>query len=507
MVFKSLKVRIAGTIFFLIFLSILIGNVVVGIFWQKGMVRSEVDHAKNILELIWKGTNPENYSDSGIVSAMLKNTCSFTGSACAGAYYYIDSKHYVSVGREITSEIKSFAKTTMFSMQPLEKMEGEMWGALFFGGRTVFIGQPVKVDRGYGAVVMILKLEPVYKKLREDLDVVLVYLLVNSLFLFVVGFFRMVKLFIKPIERMVDISELYQVNEEVSFGGGSEQGELAKLALALNNMLRRIDSDKNKLQSNILSLENANQRLVEAQKEMLRAEKLASVGRLSAGLAHEIGNPIGIVQGYLELLAQNDLSYEERSQFMERAGAELERVNRLIRQLLDFARTSSTAMRGVEVRIILEELVQVLFLTGNDEKIDISFKGKDNGFKVVGDENSIKQVFLNLLLNAIDGIGDMKTRSGGKIVISIRRSKESKTGESMIEVIIKDNGAGIEENILETIFDPFVTTKEPGKGTGLGLFVSHSIIDAHNGRIWIESELNEGTTAHIILPEYKSDKS
>ena len=507
MISKSLKVRIAGTIFFLIFLAILVGNVVVVIFWQKGVVRSEVDHAKNIMGLIWESPGGIKDPHSAMMTAQLTDTCRFIGSGCAGVLYYNGKDRHVSTGMEITSEIINFARTALLSRQPLVTVDRGKWGALFFGGRTVLIAQPVKIDNRYGAVVVALKLEPVYKKLREDRNTVLVYLFVNSLILFVVGFFRMVKLFVKPIERMVDISELYQTNEGVSFGGGSEQGELAKLALALNNMLRRIDSDKKKLQSNIVSLENANQKLLDTQKEMLRAEKLASVGRLSAGLAHEIGNPIGIVQGYIELLGRNDLTPEERLQFENRACSELDRVNRLIRQLLDFARTTTTAMAEVEIRTVLEELLQVLFFKENDGKIKFSLMGENDGFRVVGDENSIKQVFLNLLLNAVDGIDDNAQNHEGKIEIAIHRIADNESEKNMIETVIRDNGTGIEQNMLETIFDPFVTTKEPGKGTGLGLFVSHSIIEAHNGRIWVESEPGKGTSVHVILPEYEPGKT
>ncbi len=110
--------------------------------------------------------------------------------------------------------------------------------------------------------------------------------------------------------------------------------------MALNTMLMRIESDKKALNDSIASLEQTNEELIRTQKEMVRAEKLASVGRLSAGLAHEIGNPIGIVQGYIELLQQDGVSAEEKVQFAERALSELDRINRLIRQLLNYAGSS-----------------------------------------------------------------------------------------------------------------------------------------------------------------------
>ena len=133
------------------------------------------------------------------------------------------------------------------------------------------------------------------------------------------------------------------------FAAGRDSTEFGRLNMALNNMLMRIEKDKGTLRETIDSLEEANEELRKAHQEMVRTEKLASVGRLSAGLAHEIGNPIGIIQGYIDLLRQDSLRPEERSQFSQRALAELDRINRLIRQLLNYAGTSSRAFENVEV--------------------------------------------------------------------------------------------------------------------------------------------------------------
>ena len=502
MILKSLKVRIAGTIFLLIFLAILIGNVVVVIFWQKGIIRSEVDHAQKIMGLVWGGSRAMEEPDSDLLREGVKDTCTFTGSGCDGVYYYDGVHPNASIGSGITNEMKNFARTTVLSRRPLVRVSGDAWGALFFGGKTVLIGQPVKSEGEYGAVVMALKLDPIYKTLREDRNIVLVYLLVNSLLLFVVGFFRMVKLFIKPIERMVDISEKYQLNEEVLFGGGSEQGELAKLALALNNMLRRIESDKKKLQGNIVSLENANQQLVDTQKEMIRTEKLASVGRLSAGLAHEIGNPVGIVQGYVELLSQPDITVEERRQFQERALSELNRVNKLIRQLLDFARKNSEESTVINLKALIDEIGQLASFKKSDK---ITFRNEiGEAIYIRGEADGIRQVFMNCILNAVDAIKvAKKVDKRGIIRVSAIEKDiiEQEVVKRFILAKIEDNGAGIEEEVLDTMFDPFVTTKELGKGTGLGLFVSHQIVEASGGKIWAESECGSGTTINILLPK------
>ena len=126
------------------------------------------------------------------------------------------------------------------------------------------------------------------------------------------------------------MSESYHDSDALFFSGEQKRSEFGQLSMALNGMLYRIESDREKLRQTVTSLEAANATLVKTQKEMIRTEKIASVGRLSAGLAHEIGNPIGIVQGYVELLQQADLDPADKQQFAQRALSELDRINKLI---------------------------------------------------------------------------------------------------------------------------------------------------------------------------------
>jgi len=278
--------------------------------------------------------------------------------------------------------------------------------------------------------------------------------------------------------------------------GGSEFG---RLSMALNRMTRRIDADRQRLRETVESLEAANAQLQKTQQEMIRAEKLASVGRLSAGLAHEIGNPIGIIQGYLELLRRENLSPEDRKEFSERATRELERINRLIRQLLDFARTAPPGKHRIGINPLLDDVVDMVSKRKHMENIHfrLSLEAKDD--TVVANEEGLQQVFLNCLLNAVDAIAEKTDDGPGEITVTTL-NRDSDDSRPEVVISIRDNGPGIEASDLNNIFDPFFTTKEPGRGTGLGLSVSHAIVEAVGGRISARSEEGKGAEIVVALP-------
>jgi two-component system NtrC family sensor kinase len=219
-----------------------------------------------------------------------------------------------------------------------------------------------------------------------------------------------------------------------------------------------------------------------AQQEIIKAEKLASVGRLAAGIAHEIGNPIGIVFGYLDLLKQDDLNEAEKDDFLKRIEIEVQRINSIIRQLLDLARTKEIKPRPMALHPVIEDIVKVMAVQPLTADIDIrATLGADKDM-VWGNEDQLRQVFLNLLLNAADAIRSGPDPASGAIVVSTA-NVDKEGGSPSIDITVSDNGPGIDAQQLGNIFDPFYTTKEPGKGTGLGLAVSYMIIDGLGGRI------------------------
>jgi two-component system NtrC family sensor kinase len=215
------------------------------------------------------------------------------------------------------------------------------------------------------------------------------------------------------------------------------------------------------------------------------------VGRLTSGIAHEIGNPIGIVLGYLDLLKQTDLTPDERDDFIARSEKEITRINHIIRQLLDMSRSSvgeskpdvrsPTAQRldfGARYQPAADAIVFETHLNATD---DIVF----------ADPDRLRQVFLNILLNAVDAVSaDTCTESRIKMITECAKDDGDMSGDhtgGFIKVTIQDSGPGIQPSNLPHVFDPFFTTKPPGKGTGLGLSVSFMIVEKLGGHIAVSS--------------------
>ena len=263
-------------------------------------------------------------------------------------------------------------------------------------------------------------------------------------------------------------------------------------------MLRQIDQDRLTLQDTVTSLEQANERLKETRQEMVRAEKLASVGRLAAGLAHEIGNPLGVVLGYLELLRSDPLPANEKEIFIRRSTEELGRINLLVRQLLDFSRAGGKQEEEIHVHVLVPELLH--FFSAQKETGMMRFRQQLDAERdrVLGNTEGLRQVLMNCLLNSVDSIQEGKIEQGEVRIATENRLRD--TGEFLLCIQVRDNGIGIPEEQHENIFDPFFTTKEPGRGTGLGLSVAHTIIENMGGAISAANNPDAGITVSIELP-------
>lgn len=355
-----------------------------------------------------------------------------------------------------------------------------------------------------GAGSLTLPLTGVNEILRQTQYVLLIYIFVNSIVFTFIGFYLMSRVVVKPLHRLVKRAEEYQDDDEMFFLPENQDSEFNKLSKALNRMLGHLAEDKEKLRTAVVSLEKANLDLKQAQKDIIRAEKLASVGRLSAGIAHEIGNPIGIIIGYLELLKNDDISNEDKKEFLLRAETEIKRIDTTIRQLLDFSRASSEDVYEVSVHEIIEDTIGASRFHPRMSDIDLDLKLSAGNDRVMADPNQLRQIFLNIIINAADAILSAENVSRGKISISTEVRKNSRDGSSeggdVLKIDYIDNGPGIPKADIENIFDPFFTTKGSGKGTGLGLYVCFMIVEGMGGRIGATSQEGEGTTITVYLP-------
>jgi two-component system, NtrC family, sensor kinase len=319
-------------------------------------------------------------------------------------------------------------------------------------------------------------LVPVYETLRNSQKVILLYIFLDTLVLVMVGLVLLSRIVVKPIHQLLRLTAGYKEGDEVPAVEGGSTNEIGELSRSLHNMLRRLDENKKELRDHIASLEKANEELRHAQDEIIRSEKLASVGRLAAGIAHEIGNPIGIILGYLDLLRSRGHWGGGERDFLARIESEITRVNQIIKDLLDFSRPSSGELVRTHVHEALQNTVSILAPQPMMESIQSRIELTAPDDVVLADPNRLQQVFLNILLNSADALADEEKR-GKEKTLTIR----SENSGEHIRIAFIDSGPGIAQNELAHIFDPFFTTKEPGRGTGLGLSVCYRIVESLGG--------------------------
>ncbi len=221
-----------------------------------------------------------------------------------------------------------------------------------------------------------------------------------------------------------------------------------------------------------------------------RSERLASLGRLAAGVAHEIRNPLSSIRGFAQYFLKRFKGQEEEQSYAAVMVQEVDRLNRVITELLDFARPKVPQRESHLLPEIIDYTLQLL----NDElkkrRIEVEKYYEANLPRALVDRDQLSQAFLNLLLNSIESMDQ-----GGKIRLTLKKGISPKT----VEVIIEDSGRGIPEEDLEKVFEPFFSTKR--KGTGLGLAIVHQIIESHGGEIRVKSALGKGTAFSIIFGE------
>ena len=284
--------------------------------------------------------------------------------------------------------------------------------------------------------------------------------------------------------------DLERVTKKIARGDFSEaitvkgQDEVASLAGSFNQMEQRLDHA-------MTSLDEIIKKLQEKQAQLVEAEKLASLGKLAAGIAHEINNPLTSVLTFSNLMLEQCPPGDPRHDKLKLMARETERARNIVRQLLNFGRESAIRPVKININQPVTEIAESLVAQEAFKGIDLNLALADGLPEVYADPAQFGQVVLNILLNAIHAI-----TPPGRIGVTTRRDGSS------IEVVFSDTGQGIPEEHLHKIFDPFFTTKDATRGTGLGLAVSYGIIKKHGGDIAVESIVGKGTTFTVRLPVY-----
>jgi two-component system NtrC family sensor kinase len=313
---------------------------------------------------------------------------------------------------------------------------------------------------------------------------------------------RLIYLPLKDLESGVEKLASGRRDPNIPVRSDDEFGHVASsfnaMAKALNDSRRELEELVQTLE---LKIEERTQELRVAEAEIARGEKLASVGVLAAGIAHELNNPLTGVLTFTSLLRRKMPDGSEDAEDLDLVIRETRRCAAIIKRLLDFAREKVPVKGWFDLNQVIEETIRFTDRPASLRQIEITADLDPGLPQVWGDADLIKQIVLNLLVNAqqaIEAQGSIRVAS--RPYMAKAPAKPGVEALPMVEIVVKDNGCGIPEANLQRIFDPFFTSKEVGKGTGLGLSVSYGIVKAHGGRINVESVVGEGSTFHILLP-------
>ena len=281
--------------------------------------------------------------------------------------------------------------------------------------------------------------------------------------------------------------------------------EFGSLARSSNTMMAALKKSRQELEGWVQTLEHKvkerTQELYLAEAEVARGEKLASIGQLAAGIAHELNNPLTGVLTFTSLLRKKMPDQSQDAEDLDLVIRETKRCASIIRRLLDFSREKVPEKKRANLNHLVEDTVRFVERSAALQQIEITTDLDPDLPEILADSDLIKQVIMNILVNAKQAIEE-----NGSIRVQTHLHNGRKMPESgnqripAVEISIRDTGCGIPEANLQRIFDPFFTSKEVGKGTGLGLSVSYGIVKSHGGEIKVESTVGEGTTFRIYLP-------
>jgi len=363
-------------------------------------------------------------------------------------------------------------------------------------GLLVITAPLFAADQCIAAVQVPVRIDRVLKGLSRSRQILWLYIGLNALVLLVFGNFLLSRIVIRPVKHLVDTVEHFEDAEPFHMAGNTDRNEITRLTISLNRMVKRLAENKERMEGQIRSLE-------QAREEILRSERLSSIGRLAAGVAHEVGNPIGAILGYTSLLARHTQDDDEATDYLCRMEKEITRIDAIVRELLDFSRPSTASSTPVDINALIMESVSFFSHQKIMASIELETHLAQNMETVWADPDQLKQVLINLMFNACDAMED-----GGTLTIAASCIPSPEGGAAgaeerradMIDIAVSDTGKGIAASELDKIFHPFYTTKPPGKGTGLGLAISLRIVESFRGTIRVESVEDKGTTFRVRLP-------
>lgn len=373
------------------------------------------------------------------------------------------------------------------------------------GRAIIHISQVMRNGESAGSAGLILSLDSEKARLTRSRQLLSVYFVINFILLLSLGAYILSKIVIRPVNRLLNATEKIiggQYGQQVAVSGSSE---LVGLAESFNTMSVTLQQKEQEVSSHVEALEQANLDLQQAREEAIRTEKMASIGLLAAGMAHEIGTPLASIMGYAELVTSEPLDNATIQDYARRISHDCGRIDRIVRGLLDYSRSRVVDMEPCNLVSLTERTVQMLIEQGALKGIEVAMSNEAGEPIVCIDPHQMQQVLINLALNARDAMPN-----GGILKFGIFRDDTCRvygeTGCSGFRADVSDTGSGITPEHLARIFDPFFTTKAPGKGTGLGLAIASRIVEGFGGRLEVRySEPGKGTCFSVWLPAHISE--
>jgi two-component system NtrC family sensor kinase len=376
------------------------------------------------------------------------------------------------IGTRVSKEVKEHVLT-----------KGKRWTDRAFVVNDWYITAYEPIEDIFGERVGMLYvgvLEAKYADMRRKALFILISIIVAGMALAVGLGYLLANKIMNPVHQLIKASQ------EVSEGSLTpEIGPLSK------------DEEMRVLQNTFKDMvASMVRRRAEAENRLIQSEKQASVGRLAAGVAHEINNPLTGVLTYTHmLLRRKDIEDDIRSD-LQTIAESTERVRKIVKGLLDFSRQIKLDKEPTEVNRLVSSAISLMDNQALVKGVTIKFNPGENLPMLTLDRNQFQSVLLNMIINALDA-----TEPGGTInIYTATGLSASDTGHKGVEITIADTGCGIPADNLDKLFDPFFSTKEVGQGTGLGLSVSYGIVQRHGGTIRVQSELGKGSTFFIWIP-------
>lgn len=373
---------------------------------------------------------------------------------------------------------------------------------------------PLHVGRKIaGGIRIVTSMEEAENFLAEKRARAILFTLISVGILILILTFYFSRAINRPIQRLVramsaaeegqlDVAVPITYKDELGLLADHFNRMLARISRFNEELTRRVETATRELAQRNEELRLANESLFQVQRQLVQAEKLSALGHVAATMAHEIGTPLNSISGYIQLILTEGTGSERMTRRLKIIESQLERLTQSVRHWLKSTRRPEPRLQAVQLKELLEETVSLTLPGLSRKDIHLVLQLEQGLPAVSGDPQLLQQVFLNLVTNALDAMPE-----GGTLTVSTRRGDAPLRRDPCLEVAVRDSGMGMSGEIRRKALEPFFTTKEPGKGAGLGLAICDEIVRSHEGTLEIESQEGKGSCVRLRLPVHSKEES